>query len=65
MVTREAGKPVDIVTLESDRLDVCGPNLKPQTELEKCLSKALGGRGLAVAAKLSLPFCNVSTMCIT
>ena len=27
-----------------------------------CLSKALGDRGIAVAAKLSLPFCNV---CIT
>ena len=26
MVTREAGKPVNIVTLEPDRLDVCGPN---------------------------------------
>ena len=24
MVTREAGKPVNIVTLEPDRLDVCG-----------------------------------------
>ena len=24
MVTREAGKPVNIVTLELDRLDVCG-----------------------------------------
>ena len=32
MVTREAGKPVNIVTLEPDRLDVCSPNLKPQTE---------------------------------
>ena len=32
MVTREAGKPVNIVTLEPDRLDVCGPNWKPQTE---------------------------------
>ena len=31
MVTREAGKPVNIVTLEPDRLDVCGPNRKPQT----------------------------------
>ena len=30
MVTREAGKPVNIVTLEPDRLDVCGPNWKPQ-----------------------------------
>ena len=28
--------------------------------LGKCgLSKAIGGRGIAVAAKLSLPFCNV------
>ena len=35
MVTREAGKPVNIVTLEPDRLDVCGPNWKPQTEWGK------------------------------
>ena len=26
IVTREAGKSVNIVTLEPDRLDVCGPN---------------------------------------